>query len=126
MKPHGALYNRVVHDAEQAAAVLDGSGDLPVLGLPGSVLLDHAGGRGRATHLEGFPDRGYTPEGTLVPRSEPGALVEAEEDITAHALELAAAVHSLCLHGDSPGAVRHAARGACRPRGAGYRLRRFT
>ena len=40
VKPHGALYNRVVHDLEQAEAVLLGSGALPVLGLPGSVLLE--------------------------------------------------------------------------------------
>lgn len=126
IKPHGALYNRVVHDAERAAAVLDGSGDLPVLGLPGSVLLDRARDRGRATYLEGFPDRGYTPEGTLVPRSEPGALVEAEEDITAHALDLARTVASLCLHGDSPGAVRHAQAVRAALEAAGYRLRRFT
>ncbi|MDN5896483.1 MAG: LamB/YcsF family protein [Nocardioides sp.] len=108
VKPHGALYNRVVHDGDQATAVLDGSGQLPVLGLPGGVLLDLAAGRGRVVRREGFPDRGYTPEGTLVPRDRPGALVQAEGDIVAHALSLAPDVNSLCLHGDSPGALAHA------------------
>jgi UPF0271 protein len=107
LKPHGALYHRVLDDEEQAAAVLDGSGTLPVLGMPG-VLLTGARAAGRAVFHEGFPDRGYTPEGRLVPRSEPGALVTAERDIVAQALLLAETVDSLCLHGDSPGAVRHA------------------
>jgi UPF0271 protein len=55
VKPHGPLYNRVVDDEQQARAVLDGSGDLPVLGLPGSVLLDLAARAGRAVWREGFP-----------------------------------------------------------------------
>ena len=58
LKPHGALYHRVPEDADQAAAVLDGSGHLPVLGRHG-VLLDLAAGAGRATYREGFPDRAY-------------------------------------------------------------------
>ena len=107
LKPHGALYHRVQDDEEQAAAVLDGSGPLPVLGMPG-VLLTRARETGRAVFHEGFPDRGYTPDGRLAPRSEPDALVEAEADIVGQALVLAGTVHSLCLHGDSPGAVRHA------------------
>jgi UPF0271 protein len=74
LKPHGALYNRVVHDEEQARAVLDGSGDLPVLGLPGSIFLELAAVLGREVHREGFPDRAYTPEGRLVPRDRPGAV----------------------------------------------------
>ena len=107
VKPHGALYHRVIDDEEQARAVLDGSGDLPVLGMPGR-LLTLAAGAGRAVLHEGFPDRGYTPDGRLVPRSEPGALVTEEHQIVAQALVLAATVDSLCLHGDSPGAVAHA------------------
>lgn len=111
VKPHGALYNRVVDDREQAEAVLRGSGDLPVLGLPGSAILRLAQADGRTGVLEGFPDRGYTPEGRLVPRDEPGALVEGVEEIAGNALEMArrGEVHSLCLHGDSPGAVEAAA-----------------
>jgi 5-oxoprolinase (ATP-hydrolysing) subunit A len=107
LKPHGALYHRVLDDEGQATAVLDGSGELPVLGMPGR-LLTLAAAAGRRVLREGFPDRGYTAEGRLVPRSEPGALVTEEPEIVAQALRLAARVDSLCLHGDSPGAVEHA------------------
>lgn len=109
LKPHGALYHRVVDDAEQAAAVLSGSGRLPVLGLPGGVLLELAGADGRQVWREGFPDRGYTAEGRLVPRDEPGALVEDPDDVARHAVRLAGRVDSVCVHGDSPGAVAAAA-----------------
>jgi UPF0271 protein len=107
VKPHGALYNRVVHDEEQARAVLAGSGRLPVLGLPGSVILELAAALDRVVHHEGFPDRGYTPEGRLMPRDQPGAVHHEPEVIAARALEMArtGAVSSVCVHGDSPGAV---------------------
>jgi UPF0271 protein len=105
LKPHGALYNRVVDDPDQAAAVLAGSADLPVLGLPGGVFLELAERAGRAVRTEGFPDRGYTPEGRLVPRDQPGALVEDTEQIAANAVALAGSVDSVCVHGDSAGAV---------------------
>ena len=105
LKPHGALYHRVAVDDAQAAAVLDGSGDLPVMGMPGSLLLALAEERGRGTRLEGFPDRGYTDDGTLVPRDRPGALVTDPDDVAARAVALAARVDSVCVHGDSPGAV---------------------
>ncbi|CAM3249468.1 5-oxoprolinase subunit PxpA [Nocardioides dubius] len=108
LKPHGALYNRVVDDAEQAAAVLAGSGDLPVLGLPGGLLLEQARTAGRQVWQEGFPDRGYTPAGRLVPRDEAGALITEEAEIVRGALRLAERVDSVCLHGDSAGAVAHA------------------
>jgi UPF0271 protein len=108
LKPHGALYHRVRDDEEQARAVLDGSGDLPVLGMPGR-LLTLAAAAGRTVFHEGFPDRGYTADGSLVLRSEPGALVTEEPQIVARALVLASTVDSVCLHGDSPGAVAHAA-----------------
>ena len=107
VKPHGALYHRVTDDAEQADAVLAGSGELAVLGFPGSRLLAFAAAAGRATYEEGFPDRGYT-EGRLIDRSLPGALLESEEEIAAQAVRLAPGVASLCVHGDSPGAVAHA------------------
>jgi UPF0271 protein len=110
LKPHGALYNRVVDDAEQARAVLDGSGDLPVLGLPGSVVLRLAREDGRRVVTEGFPDRGYTEEGRLVPRDRPGALVEDPDQVARNAVRLAAEVDSVCVHGDSPGAVESAGR----------------
>ena len=103
LKPHGALYHRVRDDAEQAAAVLAGSGHLPVLGQPGA-LLDLAAEAGRATFREGFADRAYRGD-RLVPRDEPGALIEDVAAIAAQALDLAPQVDSICVHGDSPGAV---------------------
>jgi UPF0271 protein len=110
VKPHGALYNRVVDDVDQARAVLDGSGVLPVLGLPGSVLLDLAGRAGREVWREGFPDRGYTDDGRLVPRDREGAVLTDSAEVARRAVEMArsGAVDSVCVHGDSPGAVRTA------------------
>jgi 5-oxoprolinase (ATP-hydrolysing) subunit A len=125
VKPHGALYNTAVHHAAQARAVVDGVrafGQLPVLGLPGSELLAAAEAAGLEPVREAFADRGYTPEGTLVPRSEAGALLESTAEVVERALRLASAVEivavdgsvlgigarSLCLHGDTPGAVEMA------------------
>ena len=125
VKPHGALYNRVVEDEEQAAAVLAGSGSLPVLGLPGSAILRLAGADGRTGVREGFPDRGYTEDGRLVPRDQPGALVEGADAIAANAVEMArrGEVRSLCVHGDSPGAVEAAEAVRAALAGAGYDVR---
>ena len=123
VKPHGALYNAVVHHEAQARAVVDAvvayDRGLPVLGLPGSALLRAAGAAGLTTVAEGFADRGYTPEGTLVPRREAGALVEDPVLVAERAVRMAAegvvvavdgtavdvAVASVCVHGDTPGAV---------------------
>ena len=112
--PHGALSNRVVAAETQARAVLDGSGDLPVLGLPGSVLLEMAAQVGRSVWREGFPDRGYTDgpwAGRLLPRDRPGAVLTDPEEVAARAVAMARSgeVDSVCVHGDSPGAV-HTAR----------------
>ncbi len=107
LKPHGALYHRVTDDPEQAEAVLAGSGRLPVLGFPGSRFLALAAAAGRAAYVEGFPDRGYR-DGRLLDRAEPGALLEGDDAIAAQAVDLAPEVASLCVHGDSPGAVAHA------------------
>ncbi len=129
VKPHGALYNRVVDDEEQAAAVLAGSGHLPVLGLPGGALLRLAAEAGRATYTEGFPDRGYLPsEGgvaRLVPRDQPGALVEEPDEIARRAVGLAADVHSVCVHGDGPTAVEAARAVRAALLEAGFALRGF-
>ncbi|WP_018682043.1 LamB/YcsF family protein [Actinokineospora enzanensis] len=125
VKPHGALYNATVHHEAQAAAVVAGVrafGDLPVLGLPGSRLLAAAETAGLTPVQEAFADRGYTPAGTLVPRGEPEALLTDTDAVVARAVRLATAgelvavdgsvlatsARSLCLHGDTPGAVRHA------------------
>jgi 5-oxoprolinase (ATP-hydrolysing) subunit A len=125
VKPHGALYNTAVHHERQAKAVVEGVrayGELPVLGLPGSRLLAEAAAAGLPCVLEAFADRGYTPEGTLVPRTEPNALLTDTDAVVARAVRLAvdgeivavdgtvlrSEARSLCLHGDTPGAVRHA------------------
>lgn len=142
VKPHGALYHRTLDDAAQAAAVLAGSvtddGALPVLGMPG-VLLDLARDGGRRTVLEGFPDRGYTPAGRLVPRSEPGAVLDDDALVAARAVTLATrgsgalvgrpvarGVESVCVHGDHPGAVERARRVRAALEAAGLVLRPFA
>ncbi|MGI8522006.1 MAG: LamB/YcsF family protein [Nocardioides sp.] len=127
LKPHGALYHRVARDPVQAAAVLAGSGRLPVLGLPGSVLLALAEHDGREVLLEGFADRAYRDpqrlEGGLVPRTEPGAVHDDDAVSCAQAVALAERVDSVCVHGDTPGAVglAHAVRRALEA--AGYAVR---
>lgn len=126
VKPHGALYNAVVHHREQAravvAAVRDYDPALMVLGLPGSVLLVEAAAAGLRTAREFFADRGYAPDGTLLPRTAPGALLHDADEVAARVLravqdgsvvavdgsEVAVdsmRVDSVCVHGDSPGAV---------------------
>jgi UPF0271 protein len=122
VKPHGALYHRVIDDEEQAAAVLAGSAELPVLGMPGA-LLRGARAAGRQVRLEGFPDRGYGADGRLLPRDQPGALIEDTAAVAEHALALAGGVDSLCVHGDSPGAVDHARAVRLALEGAGWQLR---
>lgn len=144
VKPHGALYNRIVHDEVQAAAVVAAVATydpgLPVLGLPGSEWLRLAAEAGLATVREAFADRGYTPEGTLVPRSQPGALVTDIEEVARRVVQLATrgtihsvtgievqvAAQSICVHGDSPGAVEMAVavRGALH--GAGVTIAPFV
>ncbi|WTB87306.1 LamB/YcsF family protein [Streptomyces cellulosae] len=128
VKPHGALYNRTVHDAEQAAAVVAGvrlaGGSLPVLGLPGSQLLAAAEDAGLTAVPEAFADRSYTAEGTLVSRREANAVVTDEDAVVRRALAfgvdgaieavdgttVTVAARSLCVHGDTPGAACIAAR----------------
>ncbi|BCJ38975.1 UPF0271 protein [Actinocatenispora thailandica] len=128
VKPHGALYNTAVRDEAQATAVARAVAEydpsLPVLGLPGSALLRCAAEAGLRTVAEGFADRGYAPDGTLVSRREPGALVTDPDEVVARALRMAVggevvavngatlpiAIDSLCVHGDTPGAVALAER----------------
>ncbi|MBQ0829612.1 LamB/YcsF family protein [Streptomyces tagetis] len=144
VKPHGALYNRVVRDAGQAAAVVDGvllaGGALPVLGLPGSRLLELAGRAGLPVVEEAFADRAYTDEGTLVPRGREGAVVWDPDAVVERSVELARSgtvtalsgarvpvrARSLCLHGDTPGAVELARRVRERLSAAGVRVVAFA
>jgi 5-oxoprolinase (ATP-hydrolysing) subunit A len=127
LKPHGALYNAIVHHERQAAAVVAAVRDydptLPVLGLPGSAFLRAADAAGLRTVSEFFVDRGYTPEATLVPRDRDGALLHDPDEVTERVLRLVedgvvvavdgsrvpVVAESLCVHGDSPGAVEMAA-----------------
>lgn len=109
VKPHGALYNTVVHHAAQAAAVAAAVAELDrglaVLGLPGSEIERACAAAGVPFVHEGFADRAYTAEGTLVPRTQPGALLTDPADAARQALALAGrGVASICVHSDTPGA----------------------
>ena len=123
VKPHGALYNRAVWDEQQARAVVEAVAlydrSLPLLGLPGSALLRLAGEAGLTPVEEAFADRGYTPQSTLVPRNQPGALLHDPAEVAARVVRMITAgqvtsvegedvpvsARSVCVHGDSPGAV---------------------
>ncbi|MER5380358.1 5-oxoprolinase subunit PxpA [Streptomyces sp. NPDC002688] len=149
VKPHGALYNRVVHDEEQAAAVVDGvvlagagsgAGALPVLGLPSSRFLKVAERAGLPVVTEAFADRAYTEEGTLVPRTQEGAVITDAGTVVERSLGLArfgvvtshsgervpVRARSLCLHGDTPGAVDLARRVRARLESSGVRVEAFA
>ena len=126
VKPHGALYNATVHHEAQARAVVDAvrayDPALPVLGLPGSRLLAEAERAGLRPVREAFADRAYTPEATLVPRSADGAVLHDPELVARRVVRLVTegrleavdgsvvevAAESVCVHGDSPGAVEMA------------------
>ncbi|HEY5981139.1 MAG TPA: 5-oxoprolinase subunit PxpA [Microlunatus sp.] len=111
VKPHGALYNAVVEHEQQATAVVDAvtslDDRLPLLGLPGSVVLDIAARRGLRTVTEYFIDRNYTSDGRLVDRRLPDAMITDLDLAAERAVDAArtGVADSLCLHGDSPDAV---------------------
>ncbi|MER6787823.1 5-oxoprolinase subunit PxpA [Streptomyces sp. NPDC000658] len=144
VKPHGALYNRVVHDEEQAGAVIAGvllaDTGLTVLGLPGSRLLALAREAGLRAVPEAFADRAYTEQGTLVPRGQPGAVISDLNIVVERSVTLARSgridshagssievrARSLCLHGDTPGAVELARRVRRRLEESGVRLEAFA
>ncbi len=123
VKPHGALYNAIVHHDEQAAAVVralvDYDPTLPVLGLPGSVWLRRAEEAGLSVVPEAFADRAYTPEATLVSRRLPGAVLDDVDEIARRCVAIATGepitdieggsltvnAGSICVHGDTTGAV---------------------
>lgn len=124
VKPHGALYNTIVTHREQARAVARAvhavDPALPVLGLAGSVLFDEARRLGLRTVSEAFADRAYTPDGRLVPRKVKGAVIHDPAEVAARVAEMVASgrvtasdgstvaidAESVCVHGDSPGAVQ--------------------
>ncbi len=123
VKPHGALYNAIVGHEEQAAAVVravvDYDPTLPVLGLPGSAWLRQAAEAGLTVVAEAFADRAYTPQGTLVSRRLPGAVLHDPEEIARRCVAMATGEpiadieggrlsltpQSICVHGDTRGAV---------------------
>ena len=128
VKPHGALYNTIAGDARQAAAVIDAikaiDPALILMGLAGAPILAQARAAGLNTVAEAFADRAYTPAGTLVSRREAGAVLHDPDLIAARMLRLATegvieavdgstlrlSADSICVHGDSPGAVAISAR----------------
>ena len=147
VKAHGALYNTAAVDAEVAAAVvravaqtpIDGAA-LPILCQPGSQLAAAAAAAGLRVVAEAFADRAYSPDGTLAPRSQPGAVIHDADAVVARCLRLAAGegivavdgsvldvrAESICLHGDTPGAAELAARVRAALEAAGVRIAPFA
>jgi UPF0271 protein len=130
VKPHGALYNQAQRDPIIAACVIAAVIDrgLPILGLPGSVLEQQARRSGLRFVAEGFADRRYRDDGSLVPRTEPGALIEEPIEVQSQAITLVEGgrVETICLHGDDPQAPILAGRIRSALSGAGVRVRSFV
>ena len=144
VKPHGALYNTIATDRDQARAVAEAvhaaDPELPVLGLAGSVFFTEARRLGLRTVAEAFADRAYRSDGQLLPRSDSGAVLRDPIQIAERVLDIVKSgtvtaadgsvvkidVESVCVHGDSPGAVEIA--GAVRNRlmAEGIELAAFT
>lgn len=126
VKPHGALYNTIAHDRRQAhdviAALQMVDDALALVVLAGSPLVDWAHAAGLRTVTEAFADRGYCADGTLVPRSEPGAVLHDPDEVARRMVSMVRRgqvqardgslvtlrADSICVHGDSPGAVQMA------------------
>lgn len=143
VKPHGALYNTIVTDRGQARAVVDAirsvDPDLPVLGLHGSVFFDEARRAGLRAVCEVFADRAYRPDGTLLPRGEAGAVLHDPVQIAERVskmvrsrrvwavdgTEVPVNAESICVHGDSPGAVQIATAVRQRLDADGIQMRSF-
>ncbi len=144
LKPHGALYNTAVTDPAQAAAIvaalLAWPEPLPVLTLPGSQLALLATDAGLPVIAEAFADRGYLADASLQPRDQPAALLTEPAQIAARAIRLVSRGElvasdgtllsirpaSLCLHGDTPGAVAIARAVRAGLAGAGIELAPFA
>jgi len=122
VKPHGALYNLASKDAALANAIAQAiaayNPALILVGLAGSALTQAGRDSGLRIAREGFPDRAYLPDGNLMPRNQPGAVLQEPDEIAGNALRLVREgiklegetirMDTLCLHGDSPGALRNA------------------
>jgi UPF0271 protein len=123
VKPHGALYNMAARDAGLAAAIARSVAAvdraLLLFGLAGSNLIDEGRKAGLRTVSEVFADRGYRADGSLVPRTEPGAVLDDSDLVVSRALAMVREgavlavdgtrvpleVETICIHGDTPGAV---------------------
>ena len=123
VKPHGALYNTIAHDERQAADVIEAiraiDPGLALVALAGSPLVGWAQAAGLRVVAEAFADRAYTPQGTLVSRRQSGAVLHGAPQVAARMLRLVQhgvveaidgtltpiQADSICVHGDSPGAV---------------------
>ncbi|OMC33908.1 hypothetical protein A5739_06530 [Mycobacterium colombiense] len=143
VKPHGALYNTIVTHTEQAAAVVEAvrlvDAGLPVLGMAGSAFFDEAARRELRTVAEAFADRAYRPDGRLVSRRELGAVLHDPAEIAdrvatmvtsgqvtaTDGTQLAMKPESVCVHGDSPGAVQIATAVRHRLEASGIEIRAF-
>ncbi len=140
VKPHGALYNRAVADVDTAAAVVKAirkiDEDLIHVVLANSVWEDVARNENARVARECYADRAVTPEGTLVPRSQPGSVIHDPDEVTQRSLRLATegkvtasdgndidfSADTICLHGDNPGAVEMAASVRREFEGAGIKV----
>lgn len=143
-KPHGALYNTIVRDRAQARAVAAAVAalhpGLPVLGLPGSVWLQELAETGLRPVTEVFADRAYAPDGSLVPRGRPGAVLHDPAEITARAVRMVTeqqvtacdgtdiplVPQSICVHGDNPSALEAATSVRAGLQDAGVTIAPFT
>ena len=141
VKAHGALYNMAARDGRLAAAVARATRacdpSLVMFGLPTSALLDAGRAAGLRVAAEGFADRSYEPDGSLTPRSRPGAVIHDVDAVVARARRMVAdgvvlttdgrpielRVQTICVHGDTPGAADLAARIAAALGGAGAGVR---
>ena len=116
VKPHGALYNQSAKDIELATAIAravkTSSVDLILVGLSGSRSVEAGREMGVRVAAEGFPDRSYNADGSLMSRLLPGAIIESPEEVARHAIELVKTgmMDTLCLHGDHPNAGKNAKR----------------
>jgi UPF0271 protein len=144
VKPHGALYNRIAVDPEQAAAVVEAvavhGSQLTLLTLPDSVAMRLAHAAGLPALAEGYADRAYAADGSLVSRTQPGSVIDDEAAVVERAVALATTgevraidgtpvrvwPRSICIHGDTPGAARLSSEIRGGLERAGVRLRAFA
>jgi len=126
VKPHGNLYNMAAKDSQMAAAIAEGvkrvDPDLILVGLAGSLLCQEGEKAGLRVAQEVFADRAYRADGSLVPRGEPGAMIHSAEEAVQRMIRLIESgymtaidgtklkmeAHTICMHGDTPGAALYA------------------